>query len=386
MRALRGESDKPGPGGAERAARCPDGPLRAIADFAAWAGQDPPFDQLMIEAVELAAREFDAPLTKILRFEDSADSLKLAAGVGWRDGLVGNASVGIERESQAGYTLLHDDPILVEDLKTETRFDGPLLLHEHGVRSGMSVTIPGPDGRAFGVFGVHRREPRAFLPADVDLLRLLADQVGSAGRRADERLRMRLLTREMAHRAGNLLQIVNAIAAQSFRESGDPHGRPGEVFAGRLAALSRSNQVVSSTGWRPARLQLLVDEALAPFSDRIAIEGRDVVLPSALCFDLGLVLYELATNSAKYGALGAQEAAKVRLSWTVSGEDVGRSLDLTWRDPVSSPAPRAPSTGFGTRLIDSTVRLKWRGTLERLDGPDDYGLEIRIPLPETADA
>lgn len=382
---MLGESDKPAPGAAANAARSPHGPLRAIADFAAWAGEDPPFNDLMNEAVTLAAREFDAPLTKILRFEDSADSLKLAAGIGWRDGLVGQAAVGIDRDSQAGFTLMHDDPILVDDLQTETRFHGPPLLHEHGVRSGMSVIIPGPDRRAFGVFGVHRREPRAFLPADVDLLRLLADQVGSAGRRADESARMRLLTREMAHRAGNLLQIVNAVAAQSFRDAGDPQGRPNEVFAGRLAALSRSNQVVSSTGWRPARLQLLAEEALAPFSDRIVMEGRDVVLPSALCFDLGLVLYELATNSVKYGVLGAQASAPVRLSWEVSVQGDGRRLDLIWRDPVSRPAPGAPSTGFGTRLIESTVQSKWRGTLKRAEG-SEYELEIRIPLPERAGA
>ncbi|MEZ4615934.1 MAG: hypothetical protein R2867_10595 [Caldilineaceae bacterium] len=75
----------------------------------------------------------------------------MRAGVGWQAGWVGQATVPADTRSQAGYTLQAMEPVVGTRISiTETRFHGPDLLIEHGVRSGMSVTIYGPDG-PFGV-------------------------------------------------------------------------------------------------------------------------------------------------------------------------------------------------------------------------------------------
>ncbi|HET7411661.1 MAG TPA: PAS domain-containing protein, partial [Pararhizobium sp.] len=101
------------------------------------------FGRIMERAVEVAADIFDAPLAKILQFDDAGDHLRLVTGVGWNDGVAGTAVVDADECSQAGFTLLSKAPVIVHDLSAETRFSGPRLLREHAARSGMSVIIAG---------------------------------------------------------------------------------------------------------------------------------------------------------------------------------------------------------------------------------------------------
>jgi PAS domain S-box-containing protein len=116
--------------------------------------------------------------------------LLLRAGVGWSNGFVGVATVNAGAESQAGYTLLSNAPVIVEDLQAETRFSGPPLLRDHGVVSGLSVIIPGRD-RPFGVLGAHTVKRRAFKPDDVHFLEAVANVLSEAieRKKAEEEIR-----------------------------------------------------------------------------------------------------------------------------------------------------------------------------------------------------
>ena len=107
------------------------------------------------------------------------DALLLRAGVGWKDGYVGRATVGAGLNSQAGYTLLSSEPVVVEDLSAETRFNGPPLLHEHEVVSGMSVII-NDHHRPFGVLGAHTTKRRRFTRDDVNFLQAVANVLAEA--------------------------------------------------------------------------------------------------------------------------------------------------------------------------------------------------------------
>ena len=109
-------------------------------------------------------------------------TLVLRAGVGWREGLVGRATVGTNLESQAGYALISRGPVVVEDLRTENRFDGGALLREHGVVSGLSATIH-VGGRAYGVLGAHTTRRRAFTEDEVLFLQEVADVLAAATER-----------------------------------------------------------------------------------------------------------------------------------------------------------------------------------------------------------
>ena len=106
-------------------------------------------------------------------------TLLLRAGVGWREGLVGKATVGTNLRSQAGYALISPGPVVVEDLRTENRFEDLDLLLEHGVVSGLSTTIH-VGGLAYGVLSAHTSERRSFTEDEILFLQEVAEVLGAA--------------------------------------------------------------------------------------------------------------------------------------------------------------------------------------------------------------
>jgi PAS domain S-box-containing protein len=350
----------------------------AIKQFGSFAYRQSDLPPVVDRAVAVAAEVLDVPLTKILKFEGTADNLLLVAGIGWQPGLCGSARVGIDAESQAGYTLTCGAPVVVADLLTEARFSGPPLLHAHGVRSGMSVVIPGSGERPFGVFGVHDTKLRAFDPADVDFLLSLANIVATTARHVEAEEQRTLLLREMAHRAGNLLQVVNSIANQTFGASDDiPRAR--SAFSQRLEAMARANHLIARGGWSRTRLVEVVRETLLPFGSKVHTEGRDLLLAPELCFDLGLILHELATNSAKYGSLGRDDG-QVDVTWRLLAQKDDRVLEVIWQDPLPSTPSASAGTGFGSRLLRSLVERKWAGTMTD-DQQSGYTMTITLKVP-----
>lgn len=162
----------------------------AVADLGqkAIAGTD--LDEFRNEAVRVVAETFGIELCKILELLPGENAMLMVAGVGWHDGLVGQAKVGADITSQAGYTLHAPGPVIVEDLNTETRFSGPRLLHDHSVVSGISVIIPGEKG-PWGVLGAHSRSHRVFSRDDINFIQNVANVIAEATHRkmVEDRLR-----------------------------------------------------------------------------------------------------------------------------------------------------------------------------------------------------
>ncbi|MHA1732686.1 MAG: ATP-binding protein [Promethearchaeota archaeon] len=136
-----------------------------------------PLDELMEKATIFLAKTLKVEFTKVLELHPEENYFLLRAGVGWKPGLVGTARIETEKHSQAGYTLLSSEPVVVFDLPNEKRFQGPPLLIDHGVRSGMSVIISLHD-KIFGVLGAHTRNLRKFSKNDVNFLQALANVLG----------------------------------------------------------------------------------------------------------------------------------------------------------------------------------------------------------------
>ena len=353
---------------------------RAVAQFGAYALNEVSLQNVLDEAVRMAADVLHVPLTKILQFSDSADHLVLRAGMGWDDGLVGHGTVGIDKTSQAGFTLMTNGPVLVTDLLAETRFSGPQLLHDYEVRSGISVVIPGAGSRPFGVFGIHARDVREFDTTDAEFLQSIAHIVAGAARQAAAADHKTLLVREMAHRAGNMLQLVNSIAGKTFSPDADPQVAR-RSFSERLNALARSNYVVARGGWTATPFRELVEETLEPFGSRVTAEGRNVLLPPEFCFDMGLILHELATNSAKYGTLGQQDGS-ILVRWTFRPQVQGqRIFSFEWEDPMPMSSTSATGTGFGSKLMSALIERKWNGTVS-MAKESHFRLTIEVSLSD----
>jgi two-component system cell cycle sensor histidine kinase/response regulator CckA len=146
---------------------------------------------LFAAAVSFLAQTLGVEYCKVLELLPDGDAMILRAGVGWKEEYaIGQATVSAGKESQAGFTLLSDEPVVFEDLRTETRFSGLPLLHDHGVVSGMSAIIRGRE-RPYGVLGAHTASERRFATDDVSFLRAVANVLAEAidRKRAEDEVR-----------------------------------------------------------------------------------------------------------------------------------------------------------------------------------------------------
>ncbi len=145
-----------------------------------------------------------------------------------------------------------------------------------------------------------------------------------------------MLIDELNHRVKNTLATVQSIVTQAVRNSSDPD-IVRESIESRIAALSRSHDLLGREKWQGAGLRDLVHEALAPFSvtegraERFSIEGENIRLSPKAVLALGIAFNELATNAVKYGAF-SNEAGTISIMWTLNEQPDGRWLCLHWRE------------------------------------------------------
>ena len=166
---------------------------QAVAQLGELALRERALQTVFTHAVATVAETLAVEYCKVLELLPEGDAMRLCAGVGWQAGLVGTATVSAGLYSQAGYTLLSDAPVVVEDLRQEQRFSGPPLLVEHGVISGMSYIIRGTDGTPWGVLGAHSTRRLTFTQDDVNFLAAVANILSDAiaRERAEAALRER---------------------------------------------------------------------------------------------------------------------------------------------------------------------------------------------------
>jgi PAS domain S-box-containing protein len=156
----------------------------AVAEFGQWALSGADVVTLCELAVQLAARGLDVELGTVVEVQD--DAFFVRATHGWPEGF---ETVPVPLDSQAGHTLRGLEPVVVEDMGKETRFTPSPNLVALGVRSGITVRIPGADG-PYGVLAAHTRERRSFSSDDAHFLQAMANSLGAAirHRRAQEEL------------------------------------------------------------------------------------------------------------------------------------------------------------------------------------------------------
>ena len=134
---------------------------------------------LLNDAVQLISSTLDVEYCNVLQLLSAGNQLVLRAGVGWKEGLVGSATLTTDLDTQAGYTLKSNEPVIVHDLRTEKRFTGTYLLHEHGIVSGLSVIIRG-SAQQWGVLGAHTSRRREFDKDDVNFVQAIANVLAQA--------------------------------------------------------------------------------------------------------------------------------------------------------------------------------------------------------------
>jgi PAS domain S-box-containing protein len=152
----------------------------AVARLGELALRERDLQRVLDAATAMVAETLETEYAKLLELQPGGGEFVLRAGHGWRGLEAGRSRLAADRDSQAGYTLLSDVPVVVRDLRTEGRFSGPSVLHEHGVVSGMSCIVRGSGGAPWGVLGAHARREIPFTDDDVAFLVAVANILGEA--------------------------------------------------------------------------------------------------------------------------------------------------------------------------------------------------------------
>ena len=162
------------------------------------------------------------------------------------------------------------------------------------------------------------------------------------------------LTRELNHRVKNTLANVLSILSLSRRNAHDLDSFV-ETFDGRVRALSATHNLLTETSWGPISIREVIRTELAPFFEadqaRIALAGPDLLIAPNDALSLGLLIHELVTNAAKYGAL-SNGSGTLSLTWSLAGTE---QILFEWREAGGPPLPVDRQRGFGSDLIEKVI-------------------------------
>ncbi|MEJ0072218.1 MAG: GAF domain-containing protein [Pseudomonadota bacterium] len=138
-------------------------------------------DEILTEACRLAGEALGTELSKVVELQADGQTLLVRAGVGWKPGVVGKATLTATEDSSEGHALRTGEPMISPDIAAETRFKYPSFLIENGVRAVANVLIIGSQGEPpFGILQVDSRTPRPFTDSDIAFLRSYANLLAGA--------------------------------------------------------------------------------------------------------------------------------------------------------------------------------------------------------------
>jgi two-component system CheB/CheR fusion protein len=169
------------------------------------------------------------------------------------------------------------------------------------------------------------------------------------------------------------------MANQTSRETGSVDEFR-ESFIGRIEALGQAHALLLATQWQSADLGKLVESALRTYDgNAIITEGPPVRLIPKQGLGLALMLHELATNAAKYGALSVPDG-RLSVNWSEEAGTSGRTIHLQWQES-DGPAVEGPrKKGFGVKLLERACRFELQGEVELKFEPAGFIAAITFPL------
>jgi len=306
--------------------------LAAFSTFTTRALGEANIESLMMQACLHARVGMRMTHAKLMEYLPDRDHLVLRAGVGWKEGYVGQYQVPPDTDTPIGYAFSFSEPVPITDYNSENRYHFPSILTEHGCVASLNVPLRTDMGN-FGVLEVHNTSPCQFSKDDVNFLTGLGNTVARAVelRRAMNAMaaavnEKELLIREMNHRIKNNLSLVAAMMSVQARRMPESGGRE-EL----MNAVARINNLALVHD----RLQLFTSsvtkvDAASHFEE--LCEVLRSLLPAGVALtpkcsgwilsdcveSLTLIANELVTNAAKYAFVG-RDAGEIVLGYRQEG-------------------------------------------------------------------
>jgi PAS domain S-box-containing protein len=254
-----------------------------------------------------------------------------------------------------------------------------VALRENRPVRGAEAVAERPDGRRVPFIPF----PTPLRDADGNLVGAINMLVDISERKNAENAQKALID-ELNHRVKNTLATVQSLANQTARHAADlQEFLP--TFTGRLLALARGHDLLTKRNWQDTPFEKLVHDIVAPMSGgRVLTSGPHVELDARMALSITMVLNELLTNAAKYGALSVPNGS-VSLTWRISaGERSQAVLDCEWHERGGPPVTPPKRRGFGTRLMERCVEHDLAGEFDLVFEPEGTRCRMVFPIMPAA--
>ena len=188
----------------------------------------------------------------------------------------------------------------------------------------------------------------------------------------------RVLVAELDHRVKNVLATVSAIVTQT-QDAGSSRADFVAALDSRIKSLARTHELLSQSRWSGVSLAEIARREFAPYAaDNVEFNGPSVTLKAEAAQAMAMVLHELTTNAAKYGAFSDRNGrVSLRWRWLRSGSH-GR-LAIEWREIGGPPVLAPHQSSYGTDIIRELIPFELDGTVELTFAGD--GVRCRMEIP-----
>lgn len=391
---------------------------------------------LLDDAVRVTANVLGVEFASILELRADG-TFELEAGHGWDSGTRRVGALPVTE--QARYAVKTGRPVVVDDLRTDERFQFSTPLDERQIRSSLSVPVrvSGEPEATFGVLGAHALRLRAFSSDDVRFVEGIAAALGAAlALRRSERDRARLLEKAQKDRAEaeralaeidallssslvgigfvdrelRYVRVNDALAAFNERPAADHLGRTvREVLGDKAGGLEPLLRAVIDSGKPIANLELMSAPSAAP-DERRSFLGNyfPVVTPSGETLGVGAAVIEITDRARAEAALRASEERVKRalsiqtvgvLFFSLDGRflDANRALqrmcgytreelrNMKWQ-ALTPPEFEAATAQTAEQLATTGEAAPYEKQWIRPDGSRWWGLSAATRLSESGSA
>jgi len=346
--------------------------VRIFIDLARVASESADEEGFLDQVVVQVARAVEIDHVKILRYRRREADLLIAAGFGWKEGVVRSATLSADLRSPPGRSFQTAQPVVIKNFQAQEDFVHSGLLQDHGIVSLVNVPVL-IEGAAWGVLEVDSTRPRDFSQDTIEFLTATAaligaflqshrGELGEAARLAAAAMQAQsrdVLLREMQHRVKNSFQIILAsIAIQKRRYAAGDAQRALDHIASRINAISLAHdqltphekgQIVKLSDYLRA-LCLSIKQQTEGIE--VEVQADELELSIERAVPLGLILNEIATNSIKH-AFGPEGGGRITVK-LIAGVGYGEAR-LSVADNGRGIKQHNP-TGTGLKLIVALAR------------------------------
>src|SRR5215813_571744 len=270
--------------------------------------------------------------------------------------------------SQWRTLVFPDDLERLESLRAQAFADRQ---REYGLEYRIILTDGGVrwiETRSFALYDGEGR-PQRVVGVNIDI---------TERKRAEEA--RKILNAELDHRVKNTLATVSAVMSHTLNASSSM-AEFATALDGRLQSMARTHDLLSATRWQGISVAELVRRELAPYAttENAEINGPEVSLRAEAGQVMAMVLHELVTNAAKYGALSTS-TGQVSVRWHLRRN--GQSppyLVLEWQEIGGPPVARTGKPSYGTSTICDLIPYEFCGSVDLVNAPDGVRCHLELP-------